>query len=134
MKTPLTTAYERIATRSLDAAQAALDGSVQEKSAFLSYHAFESIGGALCESRSRRYPRKHPNKLNAFVTTARPRTYGLSVAVLAVALASVRNELLYPDVSSLPAVGLPEHFMSRSAAERLLRRVRGAVGQVQRDL
>jgi|HubBroStandDraft_2_1064218.scaffolds.fasta_scaffold285257_3 hypothetical protein len=51
----LSDAYTEIAERSMQASEAALSEGLQESSGFLVYHAFESIGGALCYAKNRSY-------------------------------------------------------------------------------
>lgn len=95
---PLEDDYQRVARRSLDASDAALNAGIQEKSAFLSYHAFESTGCALSIVEGQPVgPRvRHNDKIRNFTIAARRRGRGgHTVAGVAVSLASIRNSLLY---------------------------------------
>ena len=55
--------FLQVSERSSKAAQSSLDNNVHELAAFLTYHAFESVGGALCESYGITYPRPHRKKI-----------------------------------------------------------------------
>ena len=124
-------AYLRVTSRALDAADAAGDSGVQEKAGFLSYHAFESAGGAFCISRGIIYhPASHRQKVERFVREARAEKFSASVAQLAIEVASIRNRLLYPQVLPDGSAGLPEDLISIAQAKRLAGRVRVLAGRV----
>jgi len=125
--------YQRIARRSLDASQASLIAGIQEKSAFLSYHAFESTGSALsCSCGLPVGPQVHHNdKILHFKAAARICGNEHTIAGAAVSLAGIRNRLLYPVADATTgAIVRPENAITRSQAERLRRRVNGIVNWV----
>lgn len=129
--TRLDRAYLRIATRALDAADAAGDSGVQEKAGFLAYHAFESAGGALCSSKGISYhPASHRQKVERFVGEAKREKFAVSAAQLAIEVSSIRNRLLYPQVQPDGSAALPENLISVAQAKRLAGRVRVLVGRV----
>jgi len=128
-------AYLAVAERSLKAAKVLLDESIQESATFYSYHAFESMGGALCESQGVRYhPRGHPQKINLFTTVARKLGIGKGVATVAIIVASMRNGCLYPNLSSGGSFETPETRTSKSAARDILKRVKGIYKIVKKML
>ncbi|MCI0559020.1 MAG: hypothetical protein MN733_11030 [Nitrososphaera sp.] len=134
---PLEDDYQRVARRSLDASAAALNARIQEKSAFLSYHAFESTGCALSVVAGLPVgPRVgHNDKIRNFTIAARRRGHGDTVAGVAVSLAGIRNSLLYP-VQDL-AMGIvrrPEDAITEAQARRLNARVRGVVNWVDTQI
>jgi len=86
---------EDVSQRYIRSAEAALNSGVHESAMFQTYHAFESIGGALAASRGRHYPRAHAGKINVFTNLSHGRTYGLAVAQLAIQLSSLMNRGLY---------------------------------------
>jgi hypothetical protein len=124
-------AYLRIASRALDAADAAADAGVQEKCGFLSYHAFESTGGAYCASRGVQYhPASHRQKIERFVHQAKGEQFAASVAQLAIEVSSLRNRLLYPVAYPDGSADVPENRISAAKAKRLAGRVRALTGRV----
>ena len=127
-------AYLRVATRSLDAADAAGDNGVHEKAGFLAYHAYESAGGALCASKKVLYPAGHHQKIQQFVQTARHEKYGKSAAQLAVEVASIRNRMLYPRALPDGTFEVPESVISASAAIRLVGRIKVLVSRVSASI
>jgi hypothetical protein len=124
-------AYNEVSNRSLEASDAALLKGLQEYSGFLSYHAFESAGGALCSASQHRYPLSHTGKLNAFMAAAHKRGKGLPVAILAIQLKSLRNQLLYPEPKLDGTVAEPRDILALSMADKLKKRVAGIVRWVQ---
>jgi hypothetical protein len=105
-------AYLWVAQRSLAAANALLPAAVQEAAGFYAYHAFESLGGALCTHHNVNPPKTpHSAKIARFQAVANPYPFGQQVATLAITVQSLRNDLLYP---SAPDVG----GMSESPDER----------------
>lgn len=84
-------AYIEVAERALLAAEGALNKLIQEKGAFLAYHAFECTGGAFCRSRGTLYPQKHRAKINTFVSAAKKEKYGKAVSRLAIELINRAN-------------------------------------------
>jgi len=131
---PLQDDYERIAERTLDAAQYLSAAGIQESVAFYAYHAFESIGAALMSAFGENVPRSHQRKLNQFVAIARSRRYRPAVAQLAIQLQNLRNQCLYPTVQPDGTVQRPEDILTLIQAQRLLQRVTGIVTRVRRDL
>ncbi len=134
MRSKLTQAYLEIANRSIQAATVTQRDQLYEKACFLAYHAFESAGGAMASSYRRPYPLGHIRKLNAFTILARSRTYGLAVAALASALASIRKRALYPHVKPGGIVETPRQAVTSTASRRILRRVAGVVAAIEKDL
>jgi hypothetical protein len=134
---PLEDDYQRVARRSLDASDAVLNEGIQESSAFLSYHAFESTGCALSVVAGLSVgPRvRHNDKIRNFTLAAHRRGRGHIVAGIAVSLASIRNNLLYP-VHDLVAgvVTRPENAITEAQARRLQTRVRGVVNWVDTQI
>ena len=128
-------AYHKVARRSMESADTLLNRGIQESSAFYSYHAFESIGGALCESRGMRYhPLSHHNKINQFKLVAGRCGVGTGVAKVALIVASVRNGCLYPNQASGGAFETPDQHITVHAAGDMLRRVKGICRVVERVL
>ena len=125
-------AYLEITERSLEAAEAALAASIQEKAAFLSYHAFESLGGAWVTSRGNNYPRGHAAKLLSFANSV-PQRHRHSVGRLVIALSSLRNLMLYPDLST-GSVVRPQAQISISAARDQIKRVRGLLNKMRKSI
>lgn len=123
-------AYLSVATRALDAADAAGGAGVQEQSGFLSYHAFESAGGAYCTKRGGKYPASHQKKIKQFVREARSERFAKATAQLAVEVASLRNRLLYPVERLDGSVDVPEAVITRAQADRLRGRVRALTSRV----
>jgi len=134
MKNPLSSTYLGIAERSLVAAQATQDRGLSEKTCFLTYHAFESLGGAWAASAKVAYPLSHPKKLNTFVTLTRARSYGRTVAYLAIVLSSLRNRSLYPQTKPGGAVVAPKDNINPTVAVTLLRRTSGLALAVESDI
>jgi len=134
---PIEDDYQRVARRSLDASGAALNEGIQESSAFLSYHAFESTGCAL--SVVAHLPVGphvgHNDKIRNFSIAAHRRGQGPRVAGIAVSLAGIRNSLLYPvhDVVT-GVVTRPENTITEAQARRLQARVRGVVNWVDTQI
>src|SRR5262249_32639967 len=123
-------AYLRVASRSLDAADAAGDSGVHEKSGFLAYHAYESAGGEFCAWRGIPFPNSHRQKVQQFVQAARHERFGRSAAQLAIEVASIRNRMLYPHRLPNGTFEIPENIITPSAASRLVGRIRVVVGRV----
>lgn len=129
-------AYLDIVDRELLAAKATLDEGIHEAATFHSYHAFESLGGAFCEALGRRYPRSHKSKLNTFVSEANRSVFrqkiSRQVAVVAMILASVRNECLYPIRSVDKGFRPPRSEFDAVAARRMKHRVAGLCSAVKK--
>jgi hypothetical protein len=135
--------YLRVAERSLQAGSAALSAKVQEKAAFLCYHAFESSGCAFSAHKGRAIGREvsHDKKLNIFTNEIRvfrnhPRKtyrdhYYLALN-LSIKLRSLRNDCLYPIENPTTKVFVrPETAISEAQAQELLRQVKQVVLWVQ---
>ncbi len=127
-------AYLQIANRSLDAADASLNAGVQEAAGFNTYHAFESLGGAVCYVRGRHYPRSHIKKMNQFVAASSRFAFRFSVGHLVITLSSLRNDCLYPKEQSDGSMEIPENVISSADARDLINRVRGILGRIIRQI
>lgn len=110
-------AYLEVAERSLKSAESALSVDIHETGTFLSYHAFESIGGALCASAKEPYPRGHRKKINAFVSVssrgALRKAIGYDVAMVAILVSSLRNQCLYPHMDAGGTVTAPSVTLTK---------------------
>jgi HEPN domain-containing protein len=131
-------AYLDVAERSIQAAQASLNAGIHECSAFLAYHALESMGGAVAASLGQDYPRGHTEKINTLVanTNRTPFRASLSrgVATVAILVASLRADALYPKELTPTDYRTPRETIDANDARDLLRRVRGVMTGVQRHL
>lgn len=130
-------AYHRIACRYADAAEAGHLAALQESSGFSSYHAVESLGGALCSSVGADYDKlDHTAKLNQFVAVANrgglSRKVGYQVATVVSIVASVRNQFLYPYPRPDGSYQLPEEVIDLVDAKNAFKRVRGLIRKVER--
>jgi hypothetical protein len=124
-------AFFRIASRALEAAERLCGVGIQEKAGFLTYHAFESCGGAFCHSRGIPYhPAAHPEKLRRFVYGARREKYAKEAATLAAEVQSLRNAFLYPRVVH-GAIAMPEDVITCPQASRLTARMRHFQARVE---
>ena len=126
--------YSRTAQRSAEAADTLRGSGFQECAAFYSYHTFESIGSALIASRGQPVSSRHKAKINAFTNLSRGRSYNRTVAELGQQLISLRNSFLYPVVQPGGITSRPEDVLTVKQAEKLLKRVRGLVRRIKRDL
>lgn len=128
--------FMRVAERSADAATSALGAGVQEKAAFLSYHAFESSGAALGTHIGLNMGKgvTHPTKLNRFRQAASVVGIGKQVALLAVRLAPMRNRFLYPEELPDGTIKLPEEQITNAKTAQLLREVKHLVTLVKAQL
>jgi len=125
-------AYMRIAERSVIASKKLADDRKQESSAFFSYHAFESLGGALCAHLAMRYSLNHGAKINQFIAAAKRTRCEHGVARVAIIIGSVeRNKCLYPSVEGPGAYSLPESRLTSTDAKDLCRRVSGLVSKIR---
>jgi hypothetical protein len=134
---PIQFDYQRVARRSLDASNAALNVGIQEKSAFLSYHGFESTGCALSIVEGQPVgPRVHHNdKIRYFTAAAVRRGNGPAVAGVAVIIAAIRNILLYPIQDAVTgAVTRPEDAITVVQARGLHADVLGIVDWVDTQI
>ncbi len=134
---PLEDDFQRIARRSLEASDTTLNAGIQEKSAFLSYHAFESTGCALSVVAGLPVGAqvRHNDKIRNFTLAAQRRGHGHSVAGVAVSLAGIRNKLLYPVQDSVTGIiTKPEDAITEAQARRLNTRVRGIVNWVDSQI
>lgn len=129
--------YQRVAERSLAACDGTLRAGVQEKAAFLAYHAFESTGCALASHVGLPVGAKiaHAKKVKNFTDAARALGNEKAVAALAVTLSSLRNSFLYPIENRATGVHeLPESKITLADAAQLRKRVGGIVGWVGRSI
>lgn len=129
--------YQRVAERSLDACDSTLVAQVQEKAAFLAYHAFESAGCALAGHMGLPVGPtiKHPKKIKHFTEAARRLGKEKAVAALAVTLSSLRNDFLYPIENKTAGTWeLPETKITQAQATELRKRVAGIVKWVGKSL
>lgn len=121
-------AYLKVAERNLESSGNLADASIQESSGFCSYHAFESLGGALCSHFAVNYPKGHGRKINEFRSTAGrvDRAFQHGVSATSIILDSIgRNSFLYPKEQPDGSFSIPEQLLSKSDAKDLLRRVKG---------
>ncbi len=129
--------YQRVAERSLSACDGTLGANIQEKAAFLAYHAFESTGCALASHMCLPVGAHiaHAKKIKHFTDAARAFGNEKAVAALAVTLTGLRNSFLYPVEN--PATGvhdLPETKITVAQARELRKRVGGVVSWVSKAL
>jgi len=124
--------YQRVAIRSLQAADAALAAGAHEKASFLSYHAFESTGSALGTHMGHDMGQgvSHPNKIRRFKHAAGQVGITRAVAELAVRLAPMRNKFLYPELKLNGDIVLPEAQISAAKAAQLTAQVKHVVNIV----
>ena len=128
-------AYVRVAQRSVKAARVSQASSLHESSGFYAYHAFESIGGAVCHHRGRGFTAKsHPKKINQFVSASKSYSFFHAVARVSIILSSVRNRCLYPEQRPDGSMELPENWISAAQAQDMTRRVNGVIGSVLREV
>jgi hypothetical protein len=131
----LRNAYVEVAFRYIRSATAAANASIQEAATFQTYHAFESIGGALAELRNHKYPKAHYSKLNVFVALSKRTKYAHPVAELAIILASLRNKALYPEVNAANGTVMrPSNRIAAPQATKLIARVRGIIQRVSTEV
>jgi hypothetical protein len=124
-------AYNDTAERFVQAANASISEDLPESAGFLTYHAFESAGGALTTHLGMNYSMSHPGKLNQFRQAAIQLGNGYNVALIAVKLASLRSKFLYPKRLPDGTVVRPRDVITRTQAARLRSRVRGIVQWVR---
>ncbi len=127
-------AYVDISRRALLAADLMLKAGLPEAVGFYAYHAFESIGGALCASVGEDYPMGHDSKIHQFVAVAmRKWLYKrvTDVSEVAQSLTHLRNKLLYPRLMGDEII-LPSEVISQKEAETLLKRVKGICKKVEK--
>lgn len=125
--------YSRIAERYESAARLA-NRRISEAAGFCAYHAFESIGSAWIRHNRRRIPRRHDDKIEAFVELCRGRNFARRVGRvrLQIRYLRLRNELLYPSVNAQGNCQLPEEKMSQDDAADFIRRIGGVIRTIQR--
>lgn len=126
--------YKEICDRSLSSADACFGVKTHEHSAFLGYHAYESLGGAYCSAKSATVPKAHPAKLNAFAATLKGHGEAHTVAQLNVQLASLRNLLLYPSLDAQGSLQAPKDVLTESQARNLVNKIRGLRRKLDRYL
>jgi len=121
-------AYLKIAERTLDSSEKLINEGLQETSGFYTYHAFESLGGALCAHFNREYPQGHDKKINQFIATSSKvdNQFKRAVSEVATILQSFgRNNFLYPDRQPNGSIQLPQDKLTKTDAQDMLRRVKG---------
>lgn len=131
---PVKTDYQRIADRALLACEAAIAGGIQEKAAFLAYHAFESTGCTLSDHVGLPVgPKvKHEDKVKHFKDAATRFRREIGVARVAVIVASLRNAFLYPiEDKTTGTITRPEDVITLADAKELKKRVAGVVRWVK---
>ena len=124
--------YLEIAKRKLDASEACLNKGVQESAGFLTYHSFESAGGALCEANGKKYPRRHKGKLNQFVVIAKKLKKGHAVGHLTIQLIALREKFLYPEPLPNGYIREPKDVITLDDSMKLKKRVKGIVDWVEK--
>jgi len=122
--------YKEISERYMKASDLLLD-RIHEASGFAAYHSFKSIGAAWIRRNNETVPRRHENKLNRFVVLYRGRRFGYSVALVAILVNSIRNQMLYPIPESGSTFSTPKDEFTQSYIRDLNRRVKGVVNQVK---
>jgi len=129
---PQAEAFVRIAERSLDAANAILPAAIQEAAGFYAYHAFESLGGALCVHHGHQPPRTpHSSKIIAFQGFANEHPFAGDVATLAIIVESLRNDLLYPSRPTPEGLThVPDERYTLDNARDLIKDVTNLLGQI----
>ena len=125
--------YKDIADRYGDSAST-LANTAHEVSAFAAYHAFESIGAAWLRNLGRPVPRKHRSKLHEFSVRSKRLKVGVAIAQLAVQIGSWRNKLLYPFRSAHGDYVASRQALTPAEAKRVVKRVRGVIREVSRNL
>jgi len=134
---PVKTEYQRVAARAIEASEALLEEELQEKAAFMAYHAFESTGCALSNHMGLPVGANvsHTKKIKHFTNAAKRLRNERAVAALAVTLSSLRNDFLYPiENSSTGEVQLPEKVISLAQSKNLKKRVKGLFNWVAKQL
>lgn len=98
--------YQRVAERALLASQVSIDNLIQEKAAFLAYHAFESTGSALCVHNGIDCGNKvrHVQKINNFTGLAAQIGGNNNIAIVAMTIKGMRNKYLYPFENKITGV------------------------------
>jgi len=128
-------AYVQITDRTLDSSETLADKSLQETSGFYTYHAFESMGGALCSHFNRTYPRAHDSKINQFIAVSAQVDQNLrhSVSKVATILDSCgRNNFLYPNPRPDGNFDLPQDKLTKTDAKDMLKRVKGILKRIKK--
>jgi hypothetical protein len=119
--------YQRVAERALLASQVSIDNLIQEKAAFLAYHAFESTGSALCVHNGIDcgINVKHKNKIENFSRLAL-QIGGNNVAIVAMTIKGMRNKYLYPFENKITGgIEKPEDQISIQDVQNLKNDIEG---------
>jgi hypothetical protein len=130
-------AYVEISNRALLTAETNLVAGISEAAGFYAYHAFESMGGALCTSVGEDYSFSHTKKIHQFIAVSKRRGLRNKIGhqVLGVAgMLADRNQLLYPQQQIDNQVKLPSQVLSQTEAKSLLKRVKGICKKVEKYL
>lgn len=129
-------AFYIIAERFLEGAKKLVD-ETYEVSGFLSYHAFESLGGALCTHLGRTYPKSHPKKLKVFVQISRrfdsKFAYGVANITLIFESLKLREKSLYPSNDN-GHVQPPKDIIKKSHVKKLISKVNGIKKRVKKEV
>ncbi|MBL7250764.1 hypothetical protein [Alloalcanivorax marinus] len=126
--------YLQIAKRALKASNDTR--KVQEKSAFLAYHAFESAGCALADHDGQGVGPSvsHNQKIQRFQQAAVNHCDSATqskIATTAVLLHNLRNKLLYPNYdASSGTFSRPENMLTQSQSNSLRNDVKGIADEV----
>lgn len=119
-------AYQEIAERCLNAAQALINQGFHELAIFLCYHAFESIAcSALALTQI--VPERHNEKIKQFLGRCRGQLHK-DAAILAREVEDLRNQALYPSGHRAPHT-----FFTPNQAIDILQRTRSVVQRVISD-
>jgi hypothetical protein len=128
-------AYLEIAERFIDSCNGHLNNAIniQEVIGFITYHAFESLGGAFNSHYGHTVPTGHVQKINAFIANSRhvPQVNRHSIAVVAMLVASMRNKYLYPEFVS-GTYKNPKDQLSMTDARTIVSRVKGILRQIRK--
>lgn len=92
-------AYVQISNRALLTAETSPAAGISEAVGFYAYHAFESMGGALCTSVGEDYSFSHTKKIHQFIAISNRRGLHNKIGVEIVLVAGLlpdRNQCLYP--------------------------------------
>ena len=123
--------YQNIAYRSIKASNECR--RIQEKSAFLSYHAFESTGASLSEHAGLTVGSNvsHRMKITNFQNASRNHCSTIEqekIARIAVTLSNLRNKLLYPTYNnSTSTYNCPETIITQAQSNSLRNDVKNII-------
>ena len=130
-------AYQRIARRSLEAADAAINANIQEKGAFLAYHAFESAGCSLSLKTGLPVGQNiaHHRKVANFLEAAKRVRATRIVLETSLLVGGIRNSCLYPTADHQgKVVSTPERMITLTQAKNLRARVEKVISMVDSNI